>query len=469
LIALLACQATAPGGSASASPEDDDDTGPAPVVGEAVEVEVEVADVPTVLRARWETPEETDGVVTYTFEGETHAAVDDVSGTSHEVLLTGIPANTDVEISLRSEGASGGLWSGTASATTGSLPTWVPALDYSADDPDASEGGVTLIPAIFLPYGGVVAVDGLGRPVWAWPVTDEGHPKSIFRAHQSRDGSAILFNDQAESKDTPGTLWRVSLDGSTVTSVEVNGAHTDFVETADEAYAVLGWDIQTFEGRNLLGDTIVEVAADGTQTTLWNTFDWYEPDLSKTYDSWYPTDDTVEDWSHVNGISYDAASDDFFVSMTFDHGVARVDGATGELEWTLSDEGGDFENVGDAGMLSYPHSAQFLGDGVLAFNRGDPYSLDSCSEAAEIAIDEASGTASRAWSYDSDACLLVTFLGEARRLEGGNTLVVFTTSGQVDEVTPDGTVTWRVATDLGTALGFSERVKALGVEAIAGG
>lgn len=45
-------------------------------------------------------------------------------------------------------------------------------------------------------------------------------------------------------------------------------------------------------------------------------------------------------------------------------------------------------------------------------------------------------------------------MGDVHRFESGNTLVTFSYSGQVHEVSPDGEVVWKVSTSAGGALGY---------------
>ncbi len=52
-------------------------------------------------------------------------------------------------------------------------------------------------------------------------------------------------------------------------------------------------------------------------------------------------------------------------------------------------------------------------------------------------------------------------LGNAQRLPDGNTLLVFSSAGEMNEVSPSGDVMWRLNLDLGAAFGFSERIDSL--------
>ena len=83
------------------------------------------------------------------------------------------------------------------------------------------------------------------------------------------------------------------------------------------------------------------------------------------------------------------------------------------------------------------------------------------SEAVELQLDVSSGNAERVWNYGGDDCLLVVYYGEAMRLDNGNTMVIFSSSGQVSEATPSGDTVWQLNADIGGAFGFGDRVDSL--------
>ncbi|MDP2313791.1 MAG: aryl-sulfate sulfotransferase [Pseudomonadota bacterium] len=336
------------------------------------------------------------------------------------------------------------------------LPQWVPDFAWSADAPEASAGGVTVVPLILSNGGGVVALDDAGAVIWAFPTTDAGLTRPPMRAHVSLDGTAVLFNHTAPAADRPAEVVRVPLDGSAPDTVHITGGHTDFVEYTPGGYATIGWDIRAFGDRKILGDTIVERDPDGNERVVWSVYDDFEPNLDETYAHLYPSDPAVEDWSHINGISYAAGEDAYFVSMTFNNGVAKIDRATGLMDWYVGDpDGGDFENPDRDRLLALPHSVARIEGGLLAFSRGNPGDPGACSEAVDLAVDETTREVRRAWSYAAPECLLVTFLGGAERLPGGNTVITWTTAGQIDQVTPDGRRAWTVNTALGAGIGFA--------------
>lgn len=418
---------------------------------------VERAEIPTVLWVRWRTAEPTVAVVRGTFGPDTLRVEEVEPNTEHAVLLAGIPENTVVQVEVELPGEAPAL----AVITTGNLPAWLPDLTFLADVPEAAAGGFTIAGVIELDGGGVVVVDHAGRAVWAHEAGDDLRGV-VSRARMSRDGNAILYGSGAVGADAPGAVVRVPLDGSAVTSTPAPGTHTDFVELPTGGFALLGWDVREFEGRKIAGDTIVEVGLDGVTRVVWSVFDDFSPDLTLEYPHQYPGDPDAEDWTHINGLAYDADEDDYYVTMTWNDGIARIDRGTGGLVWSLTDEGGDFERIGDRRLVHQPHSVERTPEGLLVFNRGAPQVASTCSEATEIALDEGLGTAETVRAYTSERCLLVSMLGSAAWIPGGNMLVSWTTAGQLDEVTPDGELAWRVNTQVGFGFGFAERVPTLG-------
>ena len=93
--------------------------------------------------------------------------------------------------------------------------------------------------------------------------------------------------------------------------------------------------------------------------------------------------------------------------------------------------------------------------------QGETTIEEACSEAIEVTLSPEDGLATKTWSYRSEDCNLVLFYGEARRLENGNTLVIFSSSGQISEANPAGETVWQVNSDVGGAFTFGQRIDSL--------
>ena len=79
----------------------------------------------------------------------------------------------------------------------------------------------------------------------------------------------------------------------------------------------------------------------------------------------------------------------------------------------------------------------------------------------EFVLDEENLVAEEVWSYIRDPGVYVYAKGDVERLSNGNTLVTWSSSGEIQEVQPDGTVQWQVNTELGAANTFVNRVDSL--------
>lgn len=443
-----------PGKDSSAS----DDTAP-PDELTVDGLEVSVATISTVLEVRWRTDAPTRSDVTATFGDETITVSETEATEEHHAVLVGVPPQTEVTVRVTADGTDA---SAEAVATTGALPAWVPDFAYEAREPESAEPGIRLIPVILATGGGLVGVDVQGRVVWSYPPSDT-LVEVPFRVWRSLDGEAILFNSNAPSADSDAPVYRIPLTGDDVSVTKLRGAHTDFVEYTPGGYLSLGWDIRDVgDGRMVLGDTIVERAPDGTERVVWSAWDDFEPDLSMTYGNLYPADPTVEDWTHINGIAYDPATDEVLVTTTWNSAVIAVERTSGEIAWWFNDFGGTYASEDEPGRIDFPHSVQPIDGGVLVFSRGNFNSPGACSAAVDVALDDGARTAAETWRYESEDCLLITFLGGAERLPGGNTLITWTTAGRLDEVTPGGGLAWRVGTPIGAGFGFSTLVDGLG-------
>ena len=73
-------------------------------------------------------------------------------------------------------------------------------------------------------------------------------------------------------------------------------------------------------------------------------------------------------------------------------------------------------------------------------------------------MDESALTAEEVWSFRHTPDLGVYAKGDVERYADGNTRVVWSTAGEIQDVTPDGTVLWQLNTELGYATTFVTRV-----------
>lgn len=343
-------------------------------------------------------------------------------------------------------------------AQLGSLPASLPPLAAYAGP--RTQAGMRLAPLLTMNGAFVLMFNDQAEAVWAYPVPEQDaeRPTIVFRAHLLPDGTGVAYNTQGLDLDDPGLLHRVAWGGQSLGTTQVPGGHTDFVLHADGSAASLGWAVQELEGRRILGDQVLRVGTDGSQTVLWDVFDHFEPDLSRDYTQYYPSpEDQVEDWSHVNSLAFDAATDAYLVTITVPPAVVSIDRETGQQNWVLSPEGGDYD-LDRSDLVDLPHSAQLTQGGLLVFNRRDPHDGATCSAAVEMALDEDAGLASLIWDYRGQRCAQVGFLGNAVRQANGNTLVSWSQLGLMEEVDPAGQLQWQASSIVGAGFAFVTQV-----------
>jgi outer membrane protein assembly factor BamB len=371
------------------------------------------------------------------------------------------PADADLVARLVVQiGAEGLACADPISLRTSPLPVGFPELALTLGGPEAVSPGYFVTPVLTADRRFVAVVATTGEVVWAWEPPTEVSPDSpLYRAAPTRDGGGV-FTQVHATKSGPGTLWRARWDGTLDRTIEIDGLHRDFTELPDGSVAALAYESRELDSGPLLrGDRVVVVAPDGTQAEAWNMFDDFDHGLGDSGPVDDPDDDRLREWAHANGLTYDAATDAWLITLPQlgppdgprpQGSLVAIDRATRQTRWELSHQGGDFEIAPDDAVLyQAPHSMQATQDGVLVFSRGAP---ETCSQAVEIALD--GGVARAVWSSDDADCTHVVFLGEATRRADGDTVVMYSSAGRLDVVDGDGQPLWRLETDLGAAFGF---------------
>ena len=426
------------------------------------EVTATLAEVETVISLSWETPTEAVSFVVFGEEGQaalrTPASL--APTTSHTTLLRGLHASTEVHYRLVIKDDESLFCSEERATQTGSLPSALPLFTFTEGEAEADEGYV-MMPVLTEDQAYLTVVDTQGRYVWALP-----RDETVWRVRQDASGDAMLINRHAQYIDQPGSIMRVDYAGNVEEVASVRGAHTDFVALPGGAFATLGWvvrDFETEEGtRRILGDTLIELAPGGGKRVLWNVFDHFTPDLTETYEITMNVADDAEDWSHANGLSYDAENDQFLITVSGIHTIVGVDRESGDQLWSVGEAGVEGEHyAADTELVYWPHSAySYDADHIVVFNRND-YAAQECSEVEILRLDDETGTAEPSLVYEGLDCLSVYYLGEAQPITDGGIQVIWTTSGRVDHIDSDGALRWSLTADLGAGIAFSDYTPSL--------
>lgn len=118
-------------------------------------------------------------------------------------------------------------------------------------------------------------------------------------------------------------------------------------------------------------------------------------------------------------------------------GLQRI-GPDGTWRWQLGGRDGTLALAGDVPDWSHPHFSYAADGELLVFDNG--VHADRPARVVAYALDEALGSATLTWSWEPDEDVL--FLGDARRLPGGNVLVALADVGRMVEVTRGGRIVW---------------------------
>ncbi len=451
--------------------DDDDTTAPWPEG-----IEVTLSDViPTVAALRWSPDDSsvTGARVEFGRDGlaEFSANLDVTEGEPYTATLLGMKPATEYSAWVTAETGDGTVTTEPATFTTGPLPSGLPglAIEVTGDDSEFAAGGF-LITSMFTGTPAPLILDGDGDIVW-WYLEDDDSFQ-VNRARLSRDGQWILYwSPNIHGLGPPGgdpggnsgggaeqKLVRVSLDGTEVQPLDLTEGHHDFFELADGTLAYIEYDSRQEGVEVVHGDRIMEIDPSGEVVEVYSVWDDFEYVAGEPDDVGPP-----EGWTHSNALRHVEADDSYYVSLRAQDGILKIDRASGELIWALGTPIGDFVDPdGGSDFFNAQHGFQVLDGTLLVFNNGD--AEETVSRVLEVAVDESTFEAEVIWEYAPEPSVFCPTLGDVHRFDSGNTLAVFSTAGQVEEVTPDGEVVWRLAADLGGALGYGVWTDTLYVE-----
>jgi hypothetical protein len=275
-------------------------------------------------------------------------------------------------------------------------------------------------------------LDRDGAVVWYY-VSEQATSMS---ARFSEDGLAVvLLLEQTRASDAK--IVRVPLDGSPITETAAPGGHHDFRELGDGRYAYLAEDLRDIDGTQVKGDRIMEIGPDGSRE-VWDAFDSLDMVPGEGWDM------TPADWTHANGLYWDAEHGRYLLSLYRLRQILSIDEASGAIEWKLG-RNGDFKFVDDAGF-GPQHAPDLVGDDLLLF---DNAAADSTSRLVQYHLDTAAGTATKTWSWQPTEDQRTFILGDARRLPDGATVSAWGDLDEILAIGADGSVVRRVSLEQG--------------------
>jgi len=289
-------------------------------------------------------------------------------------------------------------------------------------------------------FGGFVAVNADGRPVWFFRT--ESSPFSFTRR---ANGNFVLL-------DSDRGLVEVSPDGEVVRTLAQEDRpgrriHHDILATERNTVLFLAEEWRAHGDTVLNGEAIWEWTPEsGEVMKRWSAFDHLDPDTDHGGRS------TADDWLHANSLSRGPRGN-IVVSLHFLNQVISITPDFQGIEWRV---GGTNATTPIDDPFTGQHTAvEIATDRLLVFDNGFERSDERYSRAAEYQI-EADG-ARLVWEWRPERDNWARVISSARRLPNGNTLVAFgvpkdlppgsTGPIEVYEVTRDGNVVWHLAVD----------------------
>jgi arylsulfate sulfotransferase len=394
------------------------------------------------------------------FDGDRTQEVEfDGLATVHDVPVLGVAAGRTADIDVILTDKAGNETSTQVQWVAPDLPANFPPLSVTVLDPDRMEPGLRLMPMSRVdpdsPLAGtfVTVIDDRGEVVW--------YVQSPWRTGMVEriDNGNLLVNidnqwmTEIGPYGLPQQVWYAdgqlddpsSLVAGTVL-VDTDALHHEIIETPDgwegdflgiglTLQSIFAYPIDEVEltpadfSLDVAGDEIVEFKRDGTVVRRWSMFDLIDP-LRLSYDSllgfWTNLYGGYNaDWTHGNGITYDADENLILVSLRHQEAIVAFDPDTSELVWILGDPA-RWESPYDqylldpidAGGLGDPdfewtyhqHAPLLTGPGrLMLFDNGNQRAVppteklpdpNRYSRAVEFEIDRDNRTVRQIWEYD---------------------------------------------------------------------
>jgi hypothetical protein len=316
------------------------------------------------------------------------------------------------------------------------------------------------------PSGAIPFVaDGEGKVVWWVEPAIDGHRP--MRVRPSADGRDVLV---LEDHDDPELrrLVRYSLDGTERIETALPDASHDFWENPDGTITYVAY---TFSSDELMPGVPGPVVADVVRTVPegataedepvggFDFFDDYpaDPWFTCWHARWDEFVPGAAEWSHVNSLIRHPEDEGWLlVARHLDAALLVSDGH--ELLWQVG--GLDATLTGGPGTpFEHGHASHAWTDDqgllhLLVFDNGDHSPKPILTRVVELRIDPDAGQVDVVWELADPEGGFTSFLGDARRLPEGNTVVVWTDRGEVSEYTPDGDEVWRLDVDEPMGRGF---------------
>jgi len=221
--------------------------------------------------------------------------------------------------------------------------------------------------------------------------------------------------------------------------------HHDLMILDDGNYAVIyvqarDLDLSSVGGtidQRVAGDGYLVFDSAGNIINEWNVFDYYFPESAMQQGSYWNAvyGQNTLDWTHINSIEEDSDGN-FLLSVSHWDKVIKVNRTTDEVMW----EFGESAQIPTPSVFDYQHAlTNTANNQYMLF---DNLGLVGRSRVLEFSIDPINFTATQIWEYVPDDPFVAFVMGNANRLENGNTLINFGLAAAIQEVDESGELLW---------------------------
>ncbi len=385
--------------------------------------------VSTILQATWTMLEPADAVwLSFDVDGDvltTPPRALEV-GAASEALL-GIPAETDVTVTLHVQQGDSVYDIDFGTGTSGALPDDLDLPDVTIWDPlhaDPSPYALVSVNVGSYDFYGpcyTVIMDRQGNIVWYTKTS--GSRLTLF-PRVSRDGTHVTYDATVYYVRDDPSITRLTLDRRLEDEIMI----PDFGFTYDE----LDDGSFVFDAGETAYDYFLDrLYPDGTRERLWDCNAWMD-----AY--------TTQYWAcAVNTVLWSPERNTILWSMFETSTVAEIDVETGERLRYFGQTPDGWEIVPESSMLELQHYPNWTPDGHI-ITTTHLTSGPARQVIREFALDDTAETVTEVWSYTPDAGYYGSYSGDVERLESGNTMIGYGTAGVIQEITADSDVAWEV-------------------------
>jgi len=233
--------------------------------------------------------------------------------------------------------------------------------------------------------------------------------------------------------------------------------HHEVAPGPDGGRMYLKWVFEEHAGTVYEGDA-VELVDPATNEVLWewNIFDHFRPEDFHPFEAGFLGLSRVGvDWSHSNAAVWDPARSLIWVSIRHFDRIIGIDYPSGDIRVTIGDGG-----LGGDGYMSRQHAPEVQPDGSILFFDNGNGKTPEVSRVAQFTFDETTGAFQEVFSWQDTPGFFDFAVGDADRLDNGNTLIVSGTHGRVIEIDAAGDIVWELQAAAGHWIYRAEHVPA---------